>query len=82
MAQALRAPGNLQAGMQTIKGIHHTLSVWTDEAAMRRYLVSGDRHAMAAFRSMATGRTMGFYADKAPDWSEVHELWLSDGKDV
>ncbi|MEN9895173.1 MAG: hypothetical protein RIR97_1025 [Pseudomonadota bacterium] len=83
MRQALAAPGNISASAQTINGIHHTLTVWTDEAAMRAYLVQGAHlQALKAFRSIATGKTIGYMADKAPDWSEVHQIWLEKGKVV
>jgi quinol monooxygenase YgiN len=83
MRQAQSAPGNLRAETRTINGVHHTLSVWTDEAAMRRYLVSGAHiKAMQAFRGMATGKTFGFEAEAPPDWDEVHDLWITKGKEV
>jgi len=37
MGQARAAPGNISAGARTINGIHHTLTVWDSEAAMRSY---------------------------------------------
>jgi hypothetical protein len=83
MSQALRAPGNLRAERRTINSVHHTLSVWTDEAAMRSYLATGShRRALAAFRKMATGKTLGFLGSDIPDWSKVHAMWLRDGRDV
>ena len=81
MRQAQRAPGNLRTEARTINGVHHTLSVWTDETAMRAFLVRGaHRQAMAAFSSIATGRTFGYTTDRVPDWSEVHNLHVSRGK--
>lgn len=77
MAQAQAAPGNISASARRIDGVNHTLSVWTDKAAMRRFLVSGAHgQAMRAFPSIATGSTFGFEAETVPDWSEVHQLWL------
>jgi hypothetical protein len=50
---------------------------------MRRYLVSGAHiKAMQAFRGMATGKTFGFEAEAPPDWDEVHDLWITKGKEV
>ena len=37
MAQARAASGNISAEARTIKGVHHTRSVWTDRDAMRAY---------------------------------------------
>ena len=83
MAQARSAPGNLRADARTINGVHHTLSVWSDEAAMRRYLGAGaHRRAMRAFRAMADGKTCGYLAESAPDWSEVHAIWQQRGCSV
>jgi quinol monooxygenase YgiN len=76
MRQARAASGNRLAQARTINGIHHTLSVWDDEAAMHAYRVSGaHRAAMRAFPHLATGTTVGFRTDATPAWSEVHEIW-------
>ncbi len=83
MRQAMQAPGNISASNRTINGIHHTLTVWDNEAAMRAYLVQGAHlQAMKAFRSIATGKTIGFEAETPPDWSQVHQIWLEKGKVV
>jgi hypothetical protein len=70
MQQAEDAPGNISAEARIINGIHHTLTVWENEAAMR------------AFHLMATGKTLGFSADTPPNWDEVHRLWLDQGRPV
>jgi len=76
MMQARKADGNIAVDARSMNGVHHTRSVWIDEAAMRRYLVAGAHFkAMKAFGSIATGKTMGFESDKVPDWDEVHKLW-------
>ena len=83
MSQARTASGNLRAETRTINGVHHTLSVWQDEAKMRTYLKTGAHlSAMKAFRSIATGKTIGFVAEVAPDWADVHALWLERGRQV
>ena len=83
MTQAQRAPGNLSAEAKRIDGIHHTLTVWNDKAAMRAYLVAGAHmQAMKAFRSVATGAVLGYEADVVPEWSEVHEIWRTRGRQV
>ncbi|KQR72956.1 hypothetical protein [Rhizobium sp. Leaf341] len=83
MMQARKAPGNLAADARIIKGVHHTRTVWTDEAAMRRYLVAGAHlQAMKAFDSIATGKTLGFTSETLPDWDAVHRLWQTEGRPV
>ena len=83
MAQARRAPGNLRAETRTIQGIHHTLSVWTDERAMRTFLISGaHRDAMKVFHAIATGRTLAFTTDQPPDWETSHRRWLSEAREI
>lgn len=82
LKQARSAEGNISVEVKTINGIEHTLSVWRDEKAMRRFLYQGaHRRAIKAFSSLATGKTFGFEADHVPDWSEVHQLWLEKGRD-
>ncbi|TCM53145.1 hypothetical protein C8J36_107107 [Rhizobium sp. PP-F2F-G48] len=83
MIQARKAPGNLSTDARLIDGVHHTRTAWTDEAAMRRYLVAGAHlQAMKAFGAIATGKTLGFTTDALPDWDEVHRLWQTEGRSV
>lgn len=83
MGQARNAPGNISAEARSINGVHHTLSVWTDKAAMRAYLTSGPHlTAMRLFPRIATGKVLGYLAPQAPDWSQVHTLWRERGRDV
>lgn len=83
MAQARRAPGNISATSRTINGVHHALSVWSDRAAMRAYLGSGPHlEAMRRFPGIATGKIVGYPADKVPHWSEVHAIWTTQGRVV
>lgn len=83
MVQARNAAGNIAADARTINGVHHTLSVWTDKAAMKAYLTAGDHlQAMRLFPSIATGKVVGYYTQQVPDWSEVHDIWLTQGRVV
>ena len=82
MLQAKRSDGNILAEARTINGVHHTLTVWESEEAMRRFLYRGaHRHAIKAFPSIASGKTFGFVTDAPPRWDQVHEIWLAWGKD-
>jgi hypothetical protein len=83
MRQAQASPGLIRAEARQINGIHHTLTVWETEAAMRAYLITGAHlAAMKAFHGIATGRTVGFLTETAPDWDDVPEIWAHRGKDV
>ena len=83
MRQAYTATGLISAQARKIGGIHHTLTLWEDEAAMRAYLVTGAHlGAMKAFHKLATGRTIGFECETPPTWAEVPELWATKGKIV
>jgi hypothetical protein len=77
MRQAQAAPGLISADARRIDGIHHTLTVWESETAMRSYLASGPHlAAMKAFRRIATGRTIGYATNHAPGWHEARSIWL------
>jgi len=74
--QAKAADGNILTDTRTVRGVHHTLSVWTSETAMKRYLYRGaHRKAIKAFPSIATGTTCGYHADEIPSWQEALEYW-------
>ena len=81
MRQALGQPGNLFAETRAINGIQHTLSAWRSREDMLHYLTAGPHGAaMRTFPSLGTGHSFGFYAEAAPAWSEVHDLWLAEGQ--
>ena len=83
MRQAQQASGIISADARQIDGVHHTLSVWESEAAMRRHLTSGAHlAAMQAFRKIATGKIIGFLAEAAPPWNDVHAIWLTRARPV
>lgn len=81
--QAQSADGCLDAQARTIRGVHHTRSVWRDRSAMQDYLRSGAHlKAMQIFKRIATGKVYGFETADTPDWSEVRRLWDQLGRDV
>jgi hypothetical protein len=83
MGQARSAPGNLHAAARTEDGIHHTLTAWTDRAAMRAYLGSGPHlAAMRAFPWLGSGRTCGFDAAEVPDWPTALQIWRATSREV
>jgi hypothetical protein len=83
MAQARSAPGNVSVDARAIDGVQHTLTVWTDEAAMRAYLVAGAHmQAMRAFRQIATGKTIGFTSATIPSWGEARGIWDARGREA
>ncbi|MDQ0313926.1 hypothetical protein [Amorphus orientalis] len=79
MAQARGADGNVSAEARSIEGVQHTLSVWRDRDAMIAYRNSGAHlKAMRVFPRIASGHTLGFESDRAPDWSTARDLWLAE----
>lgn len=79
--QARNAPGLLRLEVRRIHGVHPTLTVWQNEAAMRAFLYSGaHRRAIRAFQGMATGMTFGFETDSPPGWDQVPALWREHGQ--
>jgi hypothetical protein len=83
MAQAKSAPGNISTDARNIDGVQHTLTIWTDEAAMRAYLVRGAHmQAMRAFHSIATGKTIGFTSETIPTWADARAFWEERGREA
>ena len=83
MRQAYAASGLISAKARKIGRVHHTLTLWDSQAAMRAYLVTGAHlGAMKAFHRLATGRTIGFECETPPTWEEVHEIWATKSKIV
>ena len=81
MAQAKAAPGNISADARLIDGVHHTLTVWTDRAAMLTYLRGGAHlKAMRVFHDIATGAVTGYEADTAPNWEDLPAIWRERGR--
>ena len=83
MAQAKAALGLISVEARTINGVHHTLTVWESREAMRQFLITGAHlKAMQSFKSVAGGKVLGFEAEQAPPWDEIHELWATKGRDL
>ncbi len=81
--QARAAEGNLHTAVKTVNGVHHTLTAWRDEQAMRAFLQSGAHgRAMRSFDDFAEGKTFGFEAVAIPSWDEALTLWRAMGRDV
>lgn len=83
IAQARRSRGNLRVDARIVGGVHHTLTIWNDEAAMRSFLTAdAHREAMKVYRSIGSGRTLGFYAHEPPDWETALQRWRAEAKEV
>ncbi len=83
MAQAGVADGSLFADARTLEGVHHTLTVWRSEEAMRVYLQSGAHlAAMRAYPSIGTGRVLGYHSAGQPGWQEALARWHADARPV
>jgi hypothetical protein len=80
--QANSAAGILFSDVKKINGIQHTLTAWESKEHMKSYIHTGAHlEAIKVFRKIAVGKTFGFETDRLPEWSEVHELWLKNGKE-
>lgn len=83
LAQARKSPGIIVVTARVVTGIYHTMTVWTDEANMRRFVKSSaHRRAMKNFRALGTGKTYGYKSDHVPDWQSAYRLWCLHAKDV
>lgn len=83
MAQAHAAPGCLHADARTVDGVHHTLTAWESEDAMRAYARSGAHLvAMRAFDAIAMGETVTYDAERVPSWDEALAAWRERGTPV
>ncbi len=70
--QAKAADGIVFADVLKRDGVHHTLTVWESEAAMKRFLYRGaHRKAIRAFTAIASGTTTGFASEHIPSWEEA-----------
>jgi hypothetical protein len=50
---------------------------------MRAYLTTGPHlEAMRLFPTIATGKVVGYLTREVPDWSEVHAIWMEQGRVV
>jgi heme-degrading monooxygenase HmoA len=83
LAQARRAPGNLQLAMNRVGGYYHTLTIWRDETSMRAFLTSGaHRSAMKNFRTIGSGKTYGYVSEAHPGWDAAYDLWQRFAREV
>lgn len=83
LSQARKAPGNLGVEARVVNGTYHTMTVWTDEASMRRFVQSGaHRRAMRNFRALGAGKTFGYRCASAPDWPTLYRLWCTEARNV
>ncbi|HLG81984.1 MAG TPA: hypothetical protein VKY22_13275 [Bradyrhizobium sp.] len=81
--QARQSPGIVVVTARVVDGTYHTVTVWSDEASMRRFVTSGaHRRAMKKFRTLGAGKTYGYVCDHVPDWQSAHRLWCLHAKDV
>lgn len=79
--QARRTPGNLRVGLRRIDGVYHTLTLWENAAAMRRFAYTGaHRRTIEVFPRIATGTTFGYESDTLPTWAEALEVLRRHGR--
>jgi hypothetical protein len=88
---ARTAAGNLLVAARPIVGVHYTVTLWSDRAAMLAFAQAGAHGAaMAGHPYAGAGRVAGFPAgqhpvlhrDRTPDWSRVPAILDAVGRDV
>jgi hypothetical protein len=48
---------------------------------MQAFIYSGaHKKAIAAFRKIASGKTLGFESEVIPSWEEVRAMWEEQGR--
>ncbi|MDX2244866.1 MAG: DUF3291 domain-containing protein [Leptolyngbyaceae cyanobacterium bins.302] len=83
--QSIKAPGNLvtQTRCQGLT-VFWTLTVWQDEASMRRYMVSGShRQAMPKLAQWCDeASTVHWLQDSAelPPWEDIQQRMVANGR--
>jgi hypothetical protein len=83
--QAKRAPGNLNAtGLRDSHLTFWTLTAWTDEHAMRAFMLSGahQRVMPKLFKWCDEASVVHWNQETAelPSWSEAHRRMVEDGR--
>jgi hypothetical protein len=83
--QAKRAPGNLKAtGLRDLHFTFWTLTAWTDEHAMRAFMLSGahQRVMPKLFNWCDEASVVHWNQETAelPSWSEAHRRMVEDGR--
>jgi hypothetical protein len=82
--QAQNADGNVLTRTTSVNGVQHTLTVWEDKMAMRKFMVAGaHRKAMAITSEVAVlekTKVYGYESDTIPTWDEAIEIWEKHGK--
>ncbi|WP_299473741.1 hypothetical protein [uncultured Roseibium sp.] len=79
--QVKDAEGIVMAKVLKRGGVHHTLTVWESETAMKRFLYRGaHRMAIKAFPAIASGTTCSFPSDVIPSWDEALEYLAKHGR--
>lgn len=80
--QARKADGNIKALAFSKDGYHHTITVWRDQDAMRSFIYDGAHmKAIGIFGAIATGKTIGFEAEKYPGRAKALDFWHKEGRD-
>jgi len=81
LKQVERAEGIVFADARRVNGVHHTLTVWTDERALKQVLYRGPhRAAIRVFPRIADGKTCRYLSDGIPSWEEALAEWHRSGR--
>lgn len=81
MAQVRRSAGNIAVDAWKGAGVYHTLTVWENERAVKRFVYQGHhRAAIKVFATIATGKTYGFSSSEIPNRREAVSIWQEKGR--
>ncbi len=83
VASVRRSAGLISFDARQVGRTHHTLTVWQDEPAMRRFFAGpAHRRAMRGWQRHGTGRVLGYTIDAPPGWDEALMRLARDGRQL
>jgi hypothetical protein len=77
--KAKSSEGILFCGAKSVKGYHHTFTVWDSKESMKKFVLSHTHlKAIKAYPKIAKGFTVTYEGDNIPSWEEALMIWERD----